>query len=125
MSISQIIIYIIIVLIIFSVIRKSLNKRKVKNYNAEEINNKIKNSRNILLLDVRTNRERKVNHIKGSVHIPLNQLRARVDELKKFKNKEIVCYCTSGNRSFSAALLLQKHGFNAANLKGGITGWNY
>ncbi len=125
MSASQIILYALIALIVFSWIRKALNKRKVKHYDAAEINNKIKTSRDVLLLDVRTNAERKSNHIKGSLHIPLNQLSKRTVELKKFKDIEIVCYCRSGNRSLNAALILQKQGFNAANLKGGITAWNY
>ncbi len=124
MNASQIIIYVLIALIIFSVVKKGLNKRKIRHYNAEELNDKLK-SRSILLLDVRTEAERKARNIKGSIHIPLNQLNRRSEELKKFKDKEIICYCRSGNRSLSAALLLQKQGFNAANLRGGITGWNH
>ena len=124
MTPSQIIIYILLALILFTVIKKAINKSKVKHYNADEINNKMKN-RSVLLLDVRTESERKARHIKGSLHIPLNQLNSRAEELKKFKDKEIVCYCRSGNRSLSAALLLQKNGYNAANLKGGISAWNY
>lgn len=124
MSASQIIIYVLIALVFFLMLRKELNKRKVKHYNADEINNKLKN-RSILLLDVRTDNERKARNIKGSLHIPLNQLNKRAEELKKYKDKEIVCYCRSGNRSLTAALLLQKHGFNAANLSGGISHWNY
>lgn len=122
MSAIQIIIYFFIAIILFSMIRKAMNNRKVKHYNAEEINNKLKN-RSILLLDVRTNEERKTGNIKGSLHIPLNQLSNRAEELKKYKDKEIICYCRSGNRSLSAALLLQKQGFNVANLSGGMNHW--
>lgn len=124
MSASQIILYFLIAIIILSVIKKELNKRKVKHYNAEEVNDKMKNRR-VLLLDVRTESERKAGYIKGSLHIPLNQLSRRAGELKKYNDKEIVCYCRSGNRSLTAALLLQKNGFNAANLRGGISVWNY
>ena len=124
MSPSQIIIYVFAALIIFTLLRKELNKRKVKHYNAEETNSKLK-SRSILLLDVRTDAERKARNIKGSIHIPLNQLRRRAEELRKYKDKEIVCYCRSGNRSLNAALILQRQGFNAANLSGGINHWNY
>ena len=124
MTPSQIIIYVLLAFILFIVVKKAINKSKVKHYNAEEINNKMKN-RSILLLDVRTESERKAGHIKGSLHIPLNQLNSRAAELKKFKDKEIVCYCRSGNRSLTAALLLHKNGYNTANLKGGISGWNY
>lgn len=124
MSSTQILIYVLIALIVLSMVRKAINKRKIRHYNAEETNSKLK-SRSILLLDVRTDAERKSRNIKGSLHIPLNQLNRRTEELRKYKDKEIVCYCRSGNRSLNAALILQKQGFNAANLSGGISHWNY
>ncbi len=125
MSTGQIVIYAFIALILFSYVRKFLNNKKIGHYDADEVSKKLKSQNNILLLDVRTDPERKRSHIKGSVHIPLNQLRKRQTELEKFKNKEIVCYCRSGNRSLNAAVFLQKHGYNASNLKGGLTEWNY
>ena len=125
MSTGQIILYALIALILLSYVRKILNSRKVVHLDAEEVKKKLKNSGEILLLDVRTEPERKSGHIKGSVHIPLNQLRRRKQELDKYKNKEIVCYCRSGNRSLNAAAFLQKYGFNASNMKGGINAWNY
>lgn len=125
MSTGQIILYALIALILFNYLRKYLNTRKIKHHDADEISKRMKSSNNLLLLDVRTEPERKKGHIKGSVHIPLNQLRRRQQELEKFKNKEIVCYCRTGNRSLNAAVYLQKHGFNASNLKGGIVTWNY
>ncbi len=125
MSTGQIILYILIGFVIFSYIRKFLNNRKIEHRDPGEISKRMKNQNNMLLLDVRTDSERKRKHIQGSVHIPLNQLRKRQQELEKYKNKEIVCYCASGNRSINAAVFLQKHGFNASNLKGGISAWNY
>jgi rhodanese-related sulfurtransferase len=125
MSTGQIIIYILILLIVFIYLKKFLDRRKIKHYNATEASNKMKSRRDILLLDVRTNDERKAEYIKGSLHIPLNELSNKSESLRKFKDKEIVCYCRSGNRSLAAALLLHKNGYNAANLSGGITAWNY
>ena len=125
MSTGQIILYALIALILFNYLRKYLNTRKIEHHDAAGISKRMKSSDNLLLLDVRTEPERKKGHIKGSVHIPLNQLRRRQKELEKFKNKEIVCYCRNGNRSLNAAVYLQKNGFNASNLKGGIVSWNY
>ena len=125
MSIGQIILYLLIGFVLITYIRKFLNNRKIEHHNPLDISKRMKNQNNMLLLDVRTEPERKRGHIKGSVHIPLNQLRKRQQELEKYKNKEIVCYCRSGNRSLNAAVFLQKHGFNASNLKGGISAWNY
>lgn len=125
MSTGQIILYVLIGFMILSYLRKFLNNKKIEHYEASEISKRVKNQNDLLLLDVRTDPERKKGHIKGSVHIPLNQLRQRQQELEKYKSKEIVCYCKSGNRSLNAAVFLQKHGFNASNLKGGISAWNY
>jgi len=55
----------------------------------------------------------------------LYELGTRSDELLKYKDKEIICYCRSGNRSLTAAAKLKKKGFNSANLKGGIIRWNH
>ena len=78
----------------------------------------------LVLLDVRTDGERKRGSIKGSFHIPLATLHSSQNELKKFKGAEIICYCRTGNRSLNAAAKLNKLGFNAANLRGGIVRWN-
>lgn len=125
MTTGQVILYVLIALILFNYLRKFLNNRKIEHRNPDELSKRLKNQNNILLLDVRTEPERKKGHIRGSVHIPLNQLRRRQTELEKHKNKEIVCYCKTGSRSLNAAVFLQKHGFNASNLKGGMIAWNY
>lgn len=124
MSAVQISLYVIIVLVLYQVVKKVFLVRTIKHYTPVELFGKLKNSRDVVLLDVRRKDERNVRLIKGSIHIPLTQLKTRVDELKKFKKNEIVCYCRSGNRSLSAAAILKKDGFNVANLKGGIVQWN-
>ena len=78
----------------------------------------------MVLLDVRTDTERKQGSIKGSYHIPITSISSSENEMKKFKDAEIICYCRTGNRSLNAAAKLKKLGFNAANLKGGIMRWN-
>jgi rhodanese-related sulfurtransferase len=122
MTTGQIIIYMLIAFVLFSFIRRYLMFRKISHTDVTEANRQMKN-KEIVLLDVRTDAERGSDFIKGSVHIPLNQLKNRVGELQKYKDKKIVCYCRSGNRSIYAALLLQNQGFNVANLKGGLNAW--
>ena len=51
---------------------------------------------NCKLLDVREPNERKINHIKGSLHIPVGEIKSRLKELEKYKNQEIIVYCASG-----------------------------
>jgi rhodanese-related sulfurtransferase len=123
MSVAQIIIYALLLFLILNVARKKLNSRKLTHYTSEEAKLKLKEGTS-LFLDVRTDAERKAGSIKGSIHIPLNQLPSRIEELKKFRDKEVICYCRSGNRSVTAALILQKNGINGANLKNGYIAWS-
>ncbi|GIK59402.1 MAG: rhodanese-like domain-containing protein [Ignavibacteriota bacterium] len=124
MSTEQIFLYTLIALIAFYIIRKILLIKTIKQYSAQEASQKVKKERNVILLDVRTETERKKNSIRGSYHIPLSSISANEGELKKFKASEIICYCQTGNRSLNAASKLRKLGFNASNLRGGILRWN-
>ena len=124
MSVFQIILLLLFVLIIIAQLNKYFVRRSLIHYTAPEAANKIKSSRNTILLDVRTVQERKAGMIKGSLHIPVHEITSRIGELNKFKDKEIICYCRNGNRSITAASKLKKLGFNSANLLGGINSWN-
>ena len=72
-----------------------------------------------LLLDVRRPDERARGFIPGSTHIPLDVLRQRLSELPR--DRKIIAYCQSGQRSYIATRILRQHGFRAANLSGGYT----
>jgi rhodanese-related sulfurtransferase len=77
-----------------------------------------------LLLDVREDNEWAVGRLPNARHIRLGELSKRLSELEKYKEKPIVVYCRSGNRSARACALLKKSGFsNASNLAGGIMAW--
>lgn len=75
---------------------------------------------NCILLDVREKSERKINNIKGSLHIPVGEIKKRLPELTQYKDFEIIVYCASGARSTMASAILNSNGFNALNLLGGI-----
>ncbi len=102
-----------------------LQSRSVRQYRPSEVADRIAGRGGMLLLDVRTDRERRVEHIRGSVHIPLQELRTRVHELHRHREREIVCYCQGGTRSLAAALMLRRRGYRAASLRGGIVDWNF
>jgi peroxiredoxin family protein/TusA-related sulfurtransferase/rhodanese-related sulfurtransferase len=77
-----------------------------------------RNRDKITLLDIRTNLEQETGTIEGSVHIPLQELRERMNELDK--SKEIWVYCQVGQRGYYAERLLKQHGFNVKNVTGGF-----
>ena len=70
------------------------------------------------LLDVRNPQELAVEPVVGAVNIPLTQLRARLGELPR--DRGILVFCRTGNRSYYATRLLVQHGFNARNISGGV-----
>lgn len=95
----------------------NFNIDKIQLIAAEEIEASTKG--NFILLDVRNPTEVSKEKIKGSVHIPLNELNQRLTEIDK--NKTIVVYCVSGYRSMIASSILRKNGFaKVLNITGGI-----
>jgi rhodanese-related sulfurtransferase/DNA-directed RNA polymerase subunit RPC12/RpoP len=89
-----------------------------------------KGRKNILLLDVRTNEEfngiakDKFGKLAGAINIPLQDLQKRITELAKYKNKEIVVYCSHSHRSPSASYLLMQNGFTkVTNMQYGMSEW--
>ncbi len=74
-----------------------------------------------VLLDVRRDNEWQAGHMPGARHIPLDQLRARLDELPR--DREIVVHCQSGQRSYYASRILTQNGFRARNLTGSYRTW--
>lgn len=77
-----------------------------------------------IILDVRTPWEYEQGHLPEARLIPVQSLQNRVDELEEHKNRDILVYCRSGNRSTVASKLLIDEGFNRIyNLRYGILEW--
>jgi NADPH-dependent 2,4-dienoyl-CoA reductase/sulfur reductase-like enzyme/rhodanese-related sulfurtransferase/TusA-related sulfurtransferase len=74
---------------------------------------------NGIILDVRTKGEHEARKIEGSLNIPLNELRNRLNEMSK--ESPITVYCEVGYRSYLATRILMQHGFNEVyELTGGF-----
>ncbi|MFH1981672.1 MAG: thioredoxin domain-containing protein [Pseudomonadota bacterium] len=79
---------------------------------------------NPFILDVRTPMEFKSGYIPGAVLIPVQQLADRIGEIASQRDRKILIYCRSGNRSTVAAEILHRAGFRAVwNLRHGILEW--
>ena len=74
-------------------------------------------------LDVRTMREHADGAIPNTDCIPLQEIEQRLSELNDHKDKKIIVYCRSGNRSGKATKILKENGFDAVNLIGGMNSW--
>ena len=72
----------------------------------------------VVLLDVRTPEEHNARAIEGSINIPIEELRDRMEEIPK--NKPIYTYCEVGYRSYLATRILLQHGYKEVyDLTGG------
>lgn len=74
-----------------------------------------------VLVDVRDKCECEKGMIPGALHIPLDELRARVGELPR--DRDIIVHCQSGQRSYFASRILSSHGFRVRNLTGSYRTW--
>ena len=71
------------------------------------------------VLDVREESERMVYEVPDSKHIPLGQLRSRINEINKAM--EIIVFCAIGVRAYNAARILMEHGFTNVKVYPGGT----
>jgi rhodanese-related sulfurtransferase len=90
----------------------------------EELKKRMDAGEELHLVDVREPHENADFNI-GGILLPLGMIRSmQVDEIEDLKDKEIILYCRSGNRSGQAALFLESLGFNnTKNLAGGMLAW--
>jgi rhodanese-related sulfurtransferase len=73
------------------------------------------------VLDVREDYEWEAGHIEGALHIPMNDLPERVEELDP--DEDVYVICRSGGRSFRVAQWLVGNGYSAMNVSGGMGAW--
>ena len=76
----------------------------------------------VTLLDVRTVNEFNRGHIEGFVNIPVDELRAHLDEVEI--GKPVYVICQSGLRSYIASRILEGNGYEAYNFSGGFRFYN-
>lgn len=78
-----------------------------------------------VLLDCREHGEWAAGHVDGALHIPMNEIPARLtDGSSEFSTqRQIVVVCKVGSRSAHVANWLNHNGYDAVNLDGGMLAW--
>lgn len=111
----------VLILFIFSELRRgNLGYKNISSMQAVQVSN----HEEAIFLDVREPGEYNTGHLVDSVHIPLGSLMDKLNQLEKYKEKSLIIYCRSGNRSAQACEILKKQGFTQLyNLQGGIIAW--
>ncbi|MGB3697442.1 MAG: rhodanese-like domain-containing protein [Gordonia sp. (in: high G+C Gram-positive bacteria)] len=74
-----------------------------------------------VLLDVRENDEWMQAHVRGALHIPLDDVPARIDELDL--DADLLVVCRTSGRSFRLLQYLTMRGIDGACVRGGMVAW--
>lgn len=83
---------------------------------------KLKEKKDMFLLDVRDRREYSSGHIPGAVNIYVGELENRLKEVPS--DRPVISICSVGNRGGLGASILKRHGYTEVyNLLGGTTAW--
>ncbi len=78
----------------------------------------------VALVDVRDQHEWDEGHIPGALHVPRSFLESKIESAVPDRERPLVVYCASGNRSAFAAKTLEELGYeNVVSLAGGFTDW--
>lgn len=113
---------IVILAVIMFTAQQSSESQSISPFEAKRM---LLNDSSVVLLDVRTDSEHWAERIAETPLIPVQSLENRLDELKDYRDKTIIVYCRSGNRSGTATRILRQHGYRAFNMQGGIIQWKY
>ena len=82
------------------------------------------NREDALMVDVREPGEYGAGHILGAKNVPLARIEDGGSDLGKKKDRPLILYCDTGNRSGKAIAALKKQGFaHVMNLSGGLGAW--
>jgi rhodanese-related sulfurtransferase len=88
----------------------------------QEVAERLRRGETILLIDVRRQDERAISVLPKDLHIPVDEVAARVDEVPR--EGTVVVYCRTGSRSGRVVHYLRGLGYtNVLNLQGGINAW--
>jgi phage shock protein E len=98
----------------------------VKSMTADEAVQVKSHDTTVVFLDVRTVEEwnSATGHLNKAILIPYQDLRDQINKLNTLRDRTIIVYCRSGNRSGRGTRILLDSGFDAVNLTGGIRVWN-
>ncbi len=95
-----------------------------KDISQSQLQQLMKNDKQLIVLDVRTVEEFEEGHIPNALNIPHKELEARLAELSGAKHTQVVIYCRSGRRAEVAKQVLVKNGFDQLDhLSGDFNEW--
>jgi rhodanese-related sulfurtransferase len=99
-----------------------------KNLSFEEVCERLRANPKAVLLDVRTPGEfdgtarKSFGHFTNAININVEELSQRMNEIEKYRDQEVIVYCSHSHRSPRASYMLTTSGFkNVENVQGGVS----
>ncbi|HEU4628400.1 MAG TPA: LD-carboxypeptidase [Gemmatimonadaceae bacterium] len=98
-------------------------KARIREVTPDEARERQQRDPSVVFLDVREPNEWNLGHVPGALHIPRGTMETKIEQAVP-RDREIVIYCASGNRSALAADTLQQMGYEkVSSLAGGWRDW--
>src|SRR5689334_1713907 len=98
-------------------------RAEIEEVDAERARDLIENG-NPIIVDVREQNEWDEGHIPGAVHVPRGHLESRIERVAPDTSRQVLLYCSTGNRSAFAAKTLEEMGYEeVTSLAAGFTDW--
>jgi rhodanese-related sulfurtransferase len=116
---------IIVVMGILSMLLGCLKTNKNINIINAETAYELMQTEEVIVLDVRTTDEFNSGHIENAINLDVSNIKNEMLDVLPDKDAKILIYCRSGNRSYQAALKLDKLGYTNIYDFGGLNTWPY
>ncbi len=100
-------------------------KERIREVDPGEVHDVVDRRNGEYIVDVREQTEFEEAHLPGAIHVPRGHLESRIEMAVPEKDKRVILYCASGQRSALAADdMMQKLGYGSVeSMTGGITLW--
>lgn len=117
--------FVVTVLLLLLLTFGCVEDSEYKKITAEQAKNIMDTEQDVVILDVRTESEYNSGHIPQAILLPDYEIKDRAEQVIPDKDKKILVYCRSGNRSKNAAKELISIGYKNVYDFGGINDWKY
>ncbi len=99
-------------------------KAEVKTIKGDEVVEAMKDA-NTVVIDARDASEYEAGHIKGALNVFVDEAESKLGDLEQYKDKKVIVYCNSGNKSGKLAQFLVDNGFTDVSNADGVKQYEY
>jgi rhodanese-related sulfurtransferase len=90
-----------------------------------DVHQALQSGEDLVLLDCRTPKEHDLARIEAAILVPMQDVKARLQELLAFDDRRVVVFCHHGQRSMMVTSFLRQQGFeDVHSMAGGIDLWS-